>query len=59
VPLDGVSSIAITAGASAPESLVERIVEALGERYEIALETLTTASESMAFPLPRGLRDAR
>jgi len=26
-------------------------------RYEITLETLTTASESMAFPLPRGLRE--
>ena len=51
-------SLAITAGASAPEALVERIVEALGERYAIALETLTTANESVAFPLPRGLREA-
>jgi 4-hydroxy-3-methylbut-2-en-1-yl diphosphate reductase len=55
--LEGVRSIAITAGASAPEALVERIIEALSERYRIALETLTTASESMAFPLPRALRE--
>jgi 4-hydroxy-3-methylbut-2-enyl diphosphate reductase len=55
--LEGVRSIAVTAGASAPEALVERIIEALGERYRIALETLTTASESMAFPLPRALRE--
>ena len=55
--LEGLSSLAITAGASAPESLVERIIEALSERYRIVLETLTTATESMAFPLPRALRE--
>jgi 4-hydroxy-3-methylbut-2-en-1-yl diphosphate reductase len=52
-----VASLAITAGASAPETLVERILEALDDRYAIVLETLTTASESMAFPLPRILRE--
>jgi 4-hydroxy-3-methylbut-2-en-1-yl diphosphate reductase len=56
--LEGVRSVAVTAGASAPEALVERIVEALGERFAIALETLRTASESMTFPLPRALREA-
>ena len=56
--LESVRSIAVTAGASAPEVLVERVVEALDERFSIALETLTTASESMAFPLPRALREA-
>jgi 4-hydroxy-3-methylbut-2-en-1-yl diphosphate reductase len=55
--LEGVRSIAVTAGASAPEALVERVIEALGEHYRIALETLTTASESMTFPLPRVLRE--
>ena len=55
--LASVRSIAITAGASAPETLVERILEALETRYAITLETLTTASESMAFPLPRVLRE--
>ena len=56
--LSGVRSVAVTAGASAPEALVERIVEELGERFAIALETLKTASESVAFPLPRALREA-
>jgi 4-hydroxy-3-methylbut-2-en-1-yl diphosphate reductase len=56
--LEGVRSVGVTAGASAPEALVERIVEALGERFAVALETLRTASESMVFPLPRALRDA-
>ncbi len=55
--LEGVRSVAVTAGASAPEALVERIVEAFGERFAIALETLKTASESAAFPLPRALRE--
>jgi len=56
--LEGVRSLAVTAGASAPEALVERIVEALGERFAISLESLTTASETIAFPLPRALREA-
>jgi 4-hydroxy-3-methylbut-2-enyl diphosphate reductase len=50
-------SLAISAGASAPEILVEQILDALAERYSIAVETLTTAEEAMAFPLPRALRE--
>jgi 4-hydroxy-3-methylbut-2-enyl diphosphate reductase len=56
--LEGVRSLAVTAGASAPEALIDRVVDALRERYAVALETLKTASESVAFPLPRGLRPA-
>ena len=55
--LEGVRSVAVTAGASAPEALVERIIETLGERFAVALETLQTASETAAFPLPRALRE--
>ena len=55
--LANVRSVAVTAGASAPEALVERILEALRARYEVAIETLTTTNESMAFPLPRTLRE--
>ena len=53
----GVTSVAVTAGASAPETLVKRVLEALDQRFDIVLETLTTTSESMAFPLPRVLRE--
>ncbi len=56
-PLEGVRSLAITAGASAPEALIERIIEALRERYAIAIETLTATSESIVFPLPQALRE--
>ena len=55
--LEGVRSVALTAGASAPEALVKRVLAALDERYDIALETLTTTRESMTFPLPRALRE--
>ena len=55
--LENVRSVAVTAGASAPETLVERLVEALKARYDVTLETLTTTLESMAFPLPRDLRE--
>jgi 4-hydroxy-3-methylbut-2-enyl diphosphate reductase len=55
--LEHAASVAVTAGASAPEALVQRIIEALYQRYDIAIETFTTVSESMAFPLPRALRE--
>jgi 4-hydroxy-3-methylbut-2-en-1-yl diphosphate reductase len=56
--LDGVRSVAVTAGASAPEALVEQVLGALGERFTIAVEALTAARESVVFPLPRALREA-
>ena len=52
-----IRSLAVTAGASAPEILVERILDAFAERYELTVETLTSAEESMFFPLPRALRE--
>ena len=55
---EGVKSLAITAGASAPEVLVERILDGFAERFAIQVETLTTADEAMFFPLPRSLREA-
>jgi 4-hydroxy-3-methylbut-2-enyl diphosphate reductase len=52
-----IASLAITAGASAPEALVEEVIDAFAERYEITVETLSTADESVFFPLPRVLRE--
>jgi len=56
--LEGVASIGITAGASAPEALVEEIIDALGERYTIDIETVTTATEDVTFKIPRVLQDS-
>ena len=54
----GLSTLGVTAGASAPEVLVEEIIDAFAERYEVSVETVSTADESVFFPLPRELRPA-
>ncbi len=56
VAMGEVTSVAITAGASAPEILVDELVAAFAARYEVGVETITTAQENMFFPLPRELR---
>jgi 4-hydroxy-3-methylbut-2-en-1-yl diphosphate reductase len=52
-----IATLAVTAGASAPEVLVEEVIGAFAERYDVKVETVTTAEESMFFPLPRVLRE--
>ena len=54
----GVAAVGVTAGASAPESLVEEVIGAFRQRYDVTLETVTTARESIAFNVPRELRAA-
>lgn len=51
-----IRSLGITAGASAPEVLVEEIIDAFAARYAVEVETVSTADESVFFPLPRTLR---
>jgi len=53
---EGVQSVVITAGASAPESVVEECVEYLRSRYDAQLESRTLRQEDVHFPLPRELR---
>lgn len=53
--LEGVATLGITAGASAPEILVRQIVERLATRFAISESEVTTATEDMVFKLPRGL----
>lgn len=55
--LGALGSIGITAGASAPEILVEEIIDAFAERYDVTVETVSAADESVFFPLPRALRE--
>ncbi|HMB11956.1 4-hydroxy-3-methylbut-2-enyl diphosphate reductase [Saliniramus sp.] len=52
-----ISTLGITAGASAPEVLVEEIIDALAQHYVVTVETVTTTEEDVFFPLPRELRD--
>jgi 4-hydroxy-3-methylbut-2-en-1-yl diphosphate reductase len=56
--LDGVQTLGISAGASAPETLVRELVDQLAERFEIVEQEVETAREDIAFKLPRGLEDA-
>ena len=53
----GISRLGVTAGASAPEVLVDEIIDAFKARYAATVETVTTAEESVAFKLPRELRE--
>ncbi len=54
--LAGIRTLGLTAGASAPEDLVEEIIDAFAERYEVEVEQISIATEDMFFPLPRELR---
>ncbi|MBU2580619.1 MAG: 4-hydroxy-3-methylbut-2-enyl diphosphate reductase [Alphaproteobacteria bacterium] len=56
IPQSG-GTVGITAGASAPEILVDEILEALGSRFSVAVELVTTAEENVAFNIPRALRE--
>jgi 4-hydroxy-3-methylbut-2-en-1-yl diphosphate reductase len=53
---EGVRRLGLTAGASAPEVLVEEVIGAFAERYEVRIETVSTIDEHVFFPLPRELR---
>jgi 4-hydroxy-3-methylbut-2-enyl diphosphate reductase len=54
--LEGIGTLGITAGASAPEILVEEVIDAFADRYAVTVESVRTADETIAFNLPRELR---
>jgi len=54
---DGISHLGVTAGASAPEVLVEEIIDAFKARFDTTVKSVTTAEENVAFKLPRELRE--
>lgn len=56
--LDGVNKLGLTAGASAPEILVNEVKAFLEDHFEIQEEKVQTADENMVFKLPRGLEAA-
>ena len=55
--LGGVATLGLTAGASAPESLVREVIDRLGEWRSVEEHTLVSAVEKMVFKLPRQLLD--
>jgi 4-hydroxy-3-methylbut-2-en-1-yl diphosphate reductase len=52
-----IGSLGLTAGASAPEILVEEIIAAFADRYTLDVRVASSADESVFFPLPRLLRE--
>ena len=50
-------SLGLTAGASAPDVLVDEIIDAFAARYTISVDIVSTADEQVFFPLPRALRE--
>jgi 4-hydroxy-3-methylbut-2-en-1-yl diphosphate reductase len=55
---EGIATLGITAGASAPELLVSEIIEAFRGRFEVTVESVSTTVERVAFNVPRELREA-
>ncbi|MFZ5792235.1 MAG: 4-hydroxy-3-methylbut-2-enyl diphosphate reductase [Pseudomonadota bacterium] len=56
--LEGVSRLGISAGASAPEELVQELLERLAQRFAIEIEEIPVTQETMHFKLPRVLVSA-
>ncbi len=55
---DGIGTLGITAGASAPEELVDEIIDAFRERFDVTVESVVSTEERIAFNVPRELREA-
>ncbi len=55
--LEGVETLGLTAGASAPEILVREVIDALARQFTISEKTITAAEEKMVFKLPRLLTE--
>jgi 4-hydroxy-3-methylbut-2-enyl diphosphate reductase len=53
---EGISTLGITAGASAPENLVDEVIEAFAQRFDIAVSAHGAGRETIVFNLPRELR---
>ena len=56
--LEGARTVGITAGASAPEVLVERLIDRLGDMFDVTLADLDGVEENVTFRLPHELLDA-
>ena len=55
--LAGMKSVGITAGASAPELLINNVLQAFHSKYQVQLETVETATETVTFKVPKILRE--
>jgi 4-hydroxy-3-methylbut-2-en-1-yl diphosphate reductase len=55
---EGISTIGLTAGASAPEDLVEGVMAACAARFDVSVQEVQVTREDVIFKLPRSLADS-
>ncbi|UWP92451.1 4-hydroxy-3-methylbut-2-enyl diphosphate reductase [Aliiroseovarius crassostreae] len=55
--LEGVRAVGLTAGASAPQVLVDEVITAFQDRFNVQVELVETAQENIEFKVPRVLRE--
>lgn len=55
---DNIKTLGLTAGASAPDVLIEEVIAAARERFDVTLEEVAITKENVVFNIPRILRDA-
>ncbi|MAY33520.1 MAG: 4-hydroxy-3-methylbut-2-enyl diphosphate reductase [Rhodovulum sp.] len=55
--LDGIKTIGLTAGASAPDVLINEVITAFADRFDLTVEQVETAQENVEFKVPRVLRE--
>ena len=53
--IEGATVVGVTAGASAPEVLVQGVIDRLGERFDVTVEEVDAARETVTFKLPKAL----
>ena len=54
--LEGIASVGVTAGASAPEVLIDEVIEAFRDRFDVTVQMVETAQENVEYKVPRVLR---
>ena len=50
--------VGLTAGASAPEEVIQEVIAAFEQRFALSVQALDGVEENVHFKLPRGLRDS-
>ncbi len=56
--LQNIKTLGLTAGASAPDILIENVIEALRQKYEVTVDEIILTKENVVFNIPRILREA-